>query len=104
MKDLIDAAIDINNATFFTSIVDGITNNTVNVLKDLNSANSETENSLKRIADVLPNLTNLTNEALLHASNIRNRVRDFFNRYLCLMYMFNIIMYIVFNFHFRLIV
>lgn len=90
MKDLIDAAIDINNATFFTSIVDGITNNTIKVLKDLNSANNETENSLKRIADVLPNLTNLTNEALLHASNIRNRVRYFFNSYLCLMYMCNI--------------
>lgn len=80
MKDLIDAAIDINNATFFTSIVDGVTNNTVKGLKDLNSANNETENSLKRIAEVLPNLTNLTNEALVHASNIKNRVRDFLNR------------------------
>ncbi|XP_045458049.1 laminin subunit alpha [Melitaea cinxia] len=73
MKDLIDAAIDINNATFFTSIVDGITKNAVNVLKDLSSANNETEDSLKRIADDLPNLTNLTDEALVHASNIKNR-------------------------------
>lgn len=77
MKDLIDAAIDINNATFFTSIVDGITKNAVNVLKDLSSANNETEDSLKRIADDLPNLTNLTDEALVHASNIKNRVRFF---------------------------
>ncbi|XP_046976709.1 laminin subunit alpha [Vanessa cardui] len=73
MKDLIDAAIDINNATYFTSKVDAITKDAANVLNEISAVNDETEKSLMTIADTLPNLSNLTDEALVHASNLRNR-------------------------------
>lgn len=77
MKDLIDAAIDINNATYFTAKVGDITKNAVKVLNDINSINTETENSLQNITDLLPNLNNLTNEAYVHAHNLRDRVSHF---------------------------
>ena len=74
MKDLIDAAIDINNATYFTAKVGEMTKNATKVLNDTININGETENSLQNLTDILPELTNLTNEAYIHAANLRNRV------------------------------
>lgn len=74
MKDLIDAAIDINNATFWTIKVGNIVQNASKVLEEVNNTNGNVKDSLDMIADKLPELTNLTDEALNHARNLRNRV------------------------------
>ncbi|XP_032527888.2 laminin subunit alpha [Danaus plexippus] len=73
MKDLIDAAIDINNATFWTIKVGNIVQNASKVLEEVNNTNGNVKDSLDMIADKLPELTNLTDEALNHARNLRNR-------------------------------
>lgn len=79
MKDLIDAAIDINNATYFTAKVGEMTKNASKVLNDITSINGDTENSLQNLTVILPDLTNLTNEAYVHAANLRNRVSFILN-------------------------
>ncbi|XP_045509429.1 laminin subunit alpha [Colias croceus] len=73
MKDLIDAAIDINNATYYNTIANGIVQNLTAVLEDLNNTNEIMEDNLESIGDELPELANLTDVALSHASGLRKR-------------------------------
>lgn len=75
MKDLIDAASDISNATLFTGKMKLKSNITDLALDDIGIANANMNTSIETLTSSLPELTNLTNEALNHASNLRDRVR-----------------------------
>lgn len=75
MKDLIDAASDITNATLFTGKMKLKTNISTIALNDIENANMNMNISIETLTSSLPELTNLTNEALNHASNLRDRVR-----------------------------
>ncbi|CAK1588443.1 unnamed protein product [Parnassius mnemosyne] len=73
MKDLIDAALDINNATFFNTLAAGTVNSSSNSLDDIATKNQEMEDRLALLAESLPELNNLTDVALHHARGLRNR-------------------------------
>lgn len=75
MKDLIDAALDINNATFYNTLSGGIVRNSSKALEDLNNGNREIEEMLALLEDDFPKLINLTDVALHHAQGLRNRVK-----------------------------
>lgn len=77
MKDLIDAALDINNATLFNILSNGIVKNSSKTLEELNNGNREIEDRLTLLAQAIPELNNLTDIALHHARGLRNRVRLF---------------------------
>lgn len=74
MKELIDAALDINNATLFNSLANSTVKNSSQALSDNNLANDEIAERLVRLSAELPELTNLTNVALDHARSLRYRV------------------------------
>ncbi|VVC86157.1 unnamed protein product [Leptidea sinapis] len=73
MKDLIEAATDINNATFYNAVVGGLVQNTSNVLNDITNTNDLMADNLVELDENLPELINLKEDALSHASNLRSR-------------------------------
>ncbi|XP_049885179.1 laminin subunit alpha [Pectinophora gossypiella] len=73
MKDLIDAALDISNATLYNNLASAIVKNSTKALEENNNANNDMEERLARIAEELPQLKNVTDEALGHARSLRNR-------------------------------
>lgn len=74
VKDLIDAALDISNATYYNAVAAGIVKNSTEALKDNTNANNEMVERLAKLTEELPELTHLTDEALDHAKSLRNRV------------------------------
>lgn len=74
MKDLIDAALDINNTTYYNVVMGSVVQNLSKVMEDLNNTKESIENTLEAIDDDMPDLNNMTSEALTHASNLRTRV------------------------------
>lgn len=74
INDLIDAALDISNATFYNTVAGAIVKNSSEALKENTNANNEMVDRLKTLTEELPVLTHMTDEALDHAKSLRNRV------------------------------
>ncbi|XP_034839290.1 laminin subunit alpha [Maniola hyperantus] len=79
MKDLIDSAFDISNATLFTGKTKEEARNMSLALENIQNTNANMSYSIETIIKSLPELTNLTNEAVNHARNLRNRAENLRN-------------------------
>ncbi|KAJ0183974.1 hypothetical protein K1T71_000397 [Dendrolimus kikuchii] len=73
MRDLIDTAYDIGNATLNNMIVSNVVVNASKASEDINGANGLMEERLNNLALELPQLQSMADEAKHHTTMLRNR-------------------------------